>query len=72
MIKDMTKGNISKHLISFSIPLILGNVLQLTYNAVDSIIVGRFSGTDALAAVGNEYRYFRNIRYLYWCISTHE
>ncbi len=52
MIKDMTKGNISKHLISFSVPLILGNLLQLTYNAVDYIIVGRFSGTDALAAVG--------------------
>lgn len=52
MIKDMTKGNIPKHLINFSIPLILGNLLQLTYNAVDSIVVGRFSGTDALAAVG--------------------
>jgi putative MATE family efflux protein len=52
MIKDMTKGNISKHLISFSIPLILGNLLQLTYNAVDSIVVGRFVGKDALAAVG--------------------
>ena len=49
---DMTKGNIPKHLISFSIPLVLGNLLQLTYNAVDSIVVGRFSGTDALAAVG--------------------
>ena len=48
----MTKGNIPKHLISFSIPLVLGNLLQLTYNAVDSIVVGRFSGTDALAAVG--------------------
>lgn len=52
MIKDMTKGNIPKQLISFSIPLILGNLFQLTYNAVDSIIVGRFVGKDALAAVG--------------------
>lgn len=52
MTKDMTKGNIPKHLINFSIPFILGNLLQLTYNAVDSIIVGRYSGTDALAAVG--------------------
>jgi putative MATE family efflux protein len=52
MIKDLTKGNIPKQLISFSTPLILGNLLQLTYNAVDSIIVGRFAGTDALAAVG--------------------
>jgi putative MATE family efflux protein len=52
MIKDMTKGNIPKQLVNFSIPLILGNLLQLTYNAVDSIVVGRFAGTDALAAVG--------------------
>ena len=52
MVKDMTKGNITRHLISFSIPLILGNLFQLTYNAVDSIIVGRFAGENALAAVG--------------------
>nr|WP_314461758.1 MATE family efflux transporter [uncultured Clostridium sp.] len=50
--KDMTKGNISSQLIRFSIPLVLGNLFQLTYNAVDSIIVGRFAGEDALAAVG--------------------
>lgn len=48
----MTTGNIPKHLVSFSVPLILGNMFQLTYNAVDSIVVGRFSGTEALAAVG--------------------
>lgn len=52
MITDMTEGNIPKHLISYSIPLILGNLFQLTYNAVDSIIVGRFIGKEALAAVG--------------------
>ncbi len=50
--RDLTKGNISAELIRFSIPLILGNLFQLTYNAVDSIIVGRFAGEDALAAVG--------------------
>lgn len=48
----MTEGNIPKHLVAYSIPLILGNLFQLTYNAVDSIIVGRFIGKDALAAVG--------------------
>lgn len=48
----MTEGNISRHLISYSVPLILGNLFQLTYNAVDSIIVGRFIGKEALAAVG--------------------
>ena len=52
MIKNMTIGNIPKHLVSFSIPLILGNLFQLTYNAVDSIVVGQFAGTDSLAAVG--------------------
>jgi putative MATE family efflux protein len=52
MATDMTKGNIPKHLISFSIPLVLGNLFQLTYNAADSIFVGRFVGTKALAAVG--------------------
>lgn len=49
---DMTKGNIATHLIRFSIPLILGNMFQLTYNAVDSIIIGKFLGTNSLAAVG--------------------
>lgn len=52
MTKDMTKGAILPLLIRFTIPLILGNLLQLTYNAVDSIIVGRYVGNDALAAVG--------------------
>lgn len=52
MTRDMTKGAILPLLIRFTIPLILGNLLQLTYNAVDSIIVGRYVGNDALAAVG--------------------
>lgn len=49
---NMTEGNIAQHLIRYSIPLILGNLFQLTYNAVDSIIAGRFIGKDALAAAG--------------------
>lgn len=52
MAKDMTRGRIMPQLITFTIPLILGNLFQLTYNAADSIIVGRFVGDDALAAVG--------------------
>lgn len=48
----MTEGSISRHIIAYSVPLILGNLFQLTYNAVDSIIVGRFIGKEALAAVG--------------------
>lgn len=52
MTNDMTKGKLFPILIRFTIPLVLGNLLQLTYNAVDSIIVGRYVGKDALAAVG--------------------
>ena len=48
----MTTGPITPLLVNFTIPLVLGNLFQLTYNAVDSIIVGKFVGEDALAAVG--------------------
>lgn len=48
----MTSGNILKQLISFTMPLIFGNIFQLTYNMVDSIVVGQCAGEDALAAVG--------------------
>lgn len=48
----MTKGSLLPLLIGFTIPLILGNFLQLTYNAVDSIILGRFVSAGALAAAG--------------------
>ena len=52
MTKDMTSGKITPLLINFTIPLVLGNLFQLTYNAADSIIVGKFVGENALAAVG--------------------
>lgn len=52
MTTDMTKGRIIPQLTEFTIPLVLGNLFQLTYNAADSVIVGRFVGDDALAAVG--------------------
>lgn len=48
----MTEGSIWKQMIRFSIPLILGNLFQQMYNTVDSIIVGNYIGSDALAAVG--------------------
>ena len=51
MTKDMTTGAITPLLVKFTIPLVLGNLFQLTYNAADSIIVGKFVGEDALAAV---------------------
>lgn len=49
----MTEGAIWKKILLFSIPLILGNLFQQLYNTVDSIIVGRFIGSNALAAVGS-------------------
>lgn len=49
----MTEGSITKNILFFSIPLILGNLLQQLYSTVDSIIVGNFVGSNALAAVGS-------------------
>ena len=50
---DMTKGNPVKVIIAFTIPMLIGNVAQQLYNTADSIIVGRFVGDNALAAVGS-------------------
>ena len=44
MTKDLTTGKIMPILVNFTVPLVLGNLFQLTYNAVDSIIVGHFVG----------------------------
>ena len=49
---DMTRGPIVPQIIHFTLPLIIGNFFVLTYNAADSVIVGRFIGADALAALG--------------------
>ena len=51
--KLMTEGSIWKNILLFSVPLILGNLLQQLYNTADSIIVGNFVGSNALAAVGS-------------------
>lgn len=50
--RDMTIGNPQKHLCQYALPLLLGNGMQLSYNAIDSMIAGRFIGRDALAAEG--------------------
>lgn len=52
-VRDMTKGNITRHLIGFTLPLLLGNLFQQLYNMVDCIIVGQYVGRDALGAVGS-------------------
>ena len=52
MVKDMTSGKPIKLILSFCLPLIAGNIFQQLYNMVDSIVVGKFVGVNALAAVG--------------------
>ncbi|MBR6889482.1 MAG: oligosaccharide flippase family protein, partial [Clostridia bacterium] len=49
---NMTEGGVARHLVRYSIPAILGDLFQVTYNTVDSVIVGKFAGAGALAAVG--------------------
>ena len=52
---DLTNGPVTKKMMLFSLPLIAGNLLQQTYNIADTVIVGRFLGADALAALGSSY-----------------
>ncbi len=49
---DMTEGSITRHLISFAIPLLIGNLFQMMYNMVDTFVVGRFVSDAAFSAVG--------------------
>ncbi len=53
MTKDMTSGSPMKLILGFSVPLLFGFLFQQFYNLVDTLIVGRFLGVDALAAVGS-------------------
>lgn len=55
MYRDLTKGNITKTIILFVLPMMAGNLLQQFYNIADTLIVGRFLGSNALAAVGSAY-----------------
>ncbi|HIX11140.1 MAG TPA: MATE family efflux transporter [Candidatus Agathobaculum pullistercoris] len=52
---DLTEGSITGRLLRFALPLMAGNLLQQLYNVADTLIVGRFLGADALAAVGSAY-----------------
>jgi len=55
MERDLTQGKIGKSILLFSIPMILGNLLQQLYNIVDTYIVGKYISSNALAAVGSSY-----------------
>ncbi len=50
---NMTEGSIWRHMVNFAVPVLLGNLFQQFYNTFDSIVVGRFAGKDALAAVAS-------------------
>lgn len=55
MIRNLTTGKPSKVLFFFALPMLLGNIFQQVYNIADSVIVGNFVGSDALAAVGGTF-----------------
>lgn len=55
MNRDLTKGPVIKSILLFALPMILGNLLQQCYNIVDTLIVGRFLGRNALGAVGSSF-----------------
>ena len=52
---DLTEGNIVSKLLKFAFPIMVGNMLQQLYNVADTLIVGKYLGQDALAAVGSSY-----------------
>ncbi|MFR9018772.1 MAG: MATE family efflux transporter [Fusobacterium sp.] len=57
MKNDLINGNITKSIITFAVPMIIGNFLQQFYNIADTIIIGKFLGSSALAAVGSSYAF---------------
>lgn len=55
MDKDLTKGPVMRSMLRFAVPMILGNLLQQCYNVADTLIVGKYLGKNALAAVGSSF-----------------
>ncbi|MCL1795481.1 MAG: MATE family efflux transporter [Clostridia bacterium] len=68
--QDMTEGKPLKNLILFSIPLLIGNFAQQLYSTVDSIVVGRYVGDNALAAIGAAFPLLNLVLVLFIAIST--
>lgn len=65
-ITDMTTGSPLKHILTFAVPLLIGNLFQQFYNMVDSLIVGNYVGSDALAAVGT----CGSVNFLFFSLSS--
>ncbi len=68
--KDMTTGTPWKRLVEFSIPMLIGNIAQQLYNTVDSIVIGRYIGDNALAAVGSAFPVLHFLLVLFMAIAT--
>lgn len=68
--KDMTVGTPWKRIVEFSIPMLIGNIAQQLYNTVDSIVIGRYVGDNALAAVGNAMPVLHLLLVLFVAVST--
>jgi len=64
--KDMTVGNPTKHILTFALPVFLGNMLQQLYNIIDTMVVGNFVGSNALAATGT----CGSINFLFFSLSS--
>ncbi len=64
MIIDMTKENPTKAILTFAFPILVGNLFQQLYNIVDSVVVGRFIGKNALAAVGSSFMLMNFFSYI--------
>lgn len=67
---DMTKGKPWKNILMFSVPMVIGNIAQQLYSTVDSIVVGRYEGDNALAAVGSATPLFTFLLVLFVGISA--
>ena len=67
---DLTEGNIARKLIAFSLPMIAGNLISQLYNVVDSIVVGNFVGSDALAAVSASFPIMMLFNAMFWGIAV--
>ena len=68
--QDMTQGNILHCILKFSVPLLIGNIAQQLYNTVDSIVVGKYVGDTALAAVGTAGPIMNLLLVLFMGVST--
>ena len=68
--QDLTVGSPAADLLKFSIPLLIGNVAQQLYSTVDSIVVGKFVGDTALAAVGATFPVVNLLLVLFMAIAT--